>query len=303
MSSNHLILCRPLLLLPSIFPSIRVFSNVSALHIMWPKHWNFSFSISPSNECSGLISFRIDCFGLAVQGTLKSLLQHRSSKASILQHSAFFTAQLSHLHRTTGNSLKRRQAAQQLSSNSQESVQTTFILSQPQISLGAPLKSAQDPLSAGSHPGPARVASRLAAALPAHACHCAVSPPPASERWGDERLFPSEASPPPLPDQSGDLAAPSLSSCSSFLYLHWPPDCSTNMPGNPPALGFCTCHSFCPNNFPQMPTYLPSLLPQVSAPMSSVLHSEVRATLTGHKNCNPSCCVTCPSLLGCSLQH
>ena len=92
MPSNHLILCRPLLLLPSIFPSIRVFSNESALRIKWPKYWSFSFSISPSNEHPGLISFRMDWLGLlAVQGTLKSLLQHHNSKASILQHSAFFT--------------------------------------------------------------------------------------------------------------------------------------------------------------------------------------------------------------------
>ena len=92
MPSNHLILCRPLLLLPSIFPSIRVFSNESALHIRWPKYWSFSFSISPSSESSGLVSFRIDWFDLlAVQGTLKSLLQHHSLKASILQCSAFFT--------------------------------------------------------------------------------------------------------------------------------------------------------------------------------------------------------------------
>jgi len=93
MPSNHLILCHPFLLLPSIFPSIRVFSNELALHIRWPKYWSFSFGISLSSECSGLISFRIDWFGiLAVQGTLKSLLQHHSSKASILQHSAFFMA-------------------------------------------------------------------------------------------------------------------------------------------------------------------------------------------------------------------
>ena len=92
MPSNHLILCRPLLLLPSIFPSIRVFSKESALHIRWPKYWNFSFNISPSNEYPGLISFRKDWLDLlAVQGTLKSLLQHHSSKASILQCSAFFT--------------------------------------------------------------------------------------------------------------------------------------------------------------------------------------------------------------------
>ena len=97
MPSNHLILCRPLLLPPSIFPSIRVFSNESALHIKWPKYWSFSFSISPSNEYSGLISFRMDWLDLlAVQGTLKSLLQHHSSKASILQCSAFFMVQLSH---------------------------------------------------------------------------------------------------------------------------------------------------------------------------------------------------------------
>ena len=97
MPSNHLILCRPLLLLPSVIPSIRVFSNESVLHIRWPKCWSFSYSISPSNECSGLISFRMDWFDLlAVQGTLKSCLQHHSSKASILQCSTFFTVQLSH---------------------------------------------------------------------------------------------------------------------------------------------------------------------------------------------------------------
>ena len=106
MPSNHLILCCPLLLLPSIFPSIRVFSNESVLHIRWPKYWSFSFSISPSNEYSGLISFRIDWFDLlAVQGTLKSLLQHHSSKASILQHSAFHMIQLSHPNRTTGKTI------------------------------------------------------------------------------------------------------------------------------------------------------------------------------------------------------
>ena len=97
MSSNHLILCRPLLLPPSIFPSIGVFSNESVLRIRWPKYWSFSFSLSPSNEYSGLISFRMDWLDLlAVQGTLKSLLQHHSSKAAILQHSAFFMVQLSH---------------------------------------------------------------------------------------------------------------------------------------------------------------------------------------------------------------
>ena len=103
MPSNHLILCCPLLLLPSIFPSIRVFSNESALHIRWPKYWSFSFSISPSNEYSGLISFRMDWLDLlAVQGTLKSLLQYHSSKASILWCSAFFIVQLSHPYMTTG---------------------------------------------------------------------------------------------------------------------------------------------------------------------------------------------------------
>ena len=103
MPSNHLILCHPLLLPPSVFPSIRVFSNESVLHIMWPKNWSFIFNISPSNEYSGLISFRIDWFDLlAVQGTPKSLLQHHSSKASILQHLVFFIVQLSHLYMTTG---------------------------------------------------------------------------------------------------------------------------------------------------------------------------------------------------------
>ena len=104
--SNHLILCHPLFLLPSIFPSIRVFSNESALHIRWPKHWSFSFSISPSNECPGPISFRMDWLDLlAVQGTLKSLLQHHSSKASILRCSAFFTVQFSHSNMTTGKTI------------------------------------------------------------------------------------------------------------------------------------------------------------------------------------------------------
>ena len=106
MPSNHLILCRPLLLLPSIFPSIRVFSNESAPHIRWPKYWSFSFNISPSNQHSGLISFRIDWLDLlAVQGTLKSLLQHHSSKASILRCSAFFIVQLSHPYMTTGKTI------------------------------------------------------------------------------------------------------------------------------------------------------------------------------------------------------
>ena len=106
MPSKQLILCRPLLLLPSIFPSIRVFSNESVLHIRWPNYQSLSFSISPSNEYSGLISFRIDWFDLlAVQGTLKSLLQHHSSKASILWHSAFFIVQLSHPYMTTGKTI------------------------------------------------------------------------------------------------------------------------------------------------------------------------------------------------------
>ena len=106
MPSNHLILCHPLLLLPSIFPSIRVFSSELALHIRWPKYWSFSFSISASNEYSGLISFRIDWFDLlAVQGTLKSLLQHHSSKASILRCSAFFIVQLPHPYMTTGKTI------------------------------------------------------------------------------------------------------------------------------------------------------------------------------------------------------
>ena len=106
MPSNHLILCRPLLLLLSIFPSIRVFSNESALHIRWPNDWSFSFNISPSNEHSGLISFRMDWLNLlTVQGTLKSLLQHHSFKASILWHSAFLIVQLSHLYMTTGKTI------------------------------------------------------------------------------------------------------------------------------------------------------------------------------------------------------
>ena len=107
MPSNHLILCHPLLLLSPIPPSIRVFSNESTLHIMWPKYWSFSFSIIPSKKIQGLISFRMDWLDLlAVQGTLKSLLQHHNSKASILWHSAFFTVQLSHPYMTTGKTIK-----------------------------------------------------------------------------------------------------------------------------------------------------------------------------------------------------
>ena len=106
MPSNHLILCYPLLVLPSIFPSIRVISNESALHVRWPKYWNFSFNVTPTNEHSGLISFRLDWLDLlAVQGTLKNLLQHHSSKASILWCSASFTLQLSHPYMTTGKNI------------------------------------------------------------------------------------------------------------------------------------------------------------------------------------------------------
>ena len=112
MPSKHLILCRLLLLPPSIFPSIRVFSNESVLHIRWPKNWSFSFSICSSNEYSGLISFRMDWLDLlAVQGTLKTLLQHYSSKASIFRHSAFFIVQLSHPHMITGKTIALTAAA------------------------------------------------------------------------------------------------------------------------------------------------------------------------------------------------
>ena len=105
MPSNHLVLCCPFLLLPSVFPSIRVFSSESVLRIRWPKYGSFSFSISPSNEYSGSISFRIDWFDLAVQGTLKSLFQHHSLKASFLQHSSFFAVQLSYPYMTTGKTV------------------------------------------------------------------------------------------------------------------------------------------------------------------------------------------------------
>ena len=106
MPSSHLILCRSLLLPPSVFPSIRVFSNELVLHIGWPEYWSFNFGISPSNEYSGLISFRIEWFNLfAVQGTLKSLLQHYNAKASVLLHSVFFMVQLSHPYMTTGNTI------------------------------------------------------------------------------------------------------------------------------------------------------------------------------------------------------
>ena len=106
MASSHLILCRPLLLLPPIPPSLRVFFNESTLHMRWPKYWSFSFNISPSNEHAGLLSFRMDWLDLlAFQGTLKSLLQHHTSKASIFRHSAFFTVQLSHPYMTTGKTI------------------------------------------------------------------------------------------------------------------------------------------------------------------------------------------------------
>ena len=106
MPSSHLILCHPLLLVPSIFPSIRVFSNESVLDIRWPKYWSFSFSLSPTNDYSGLTSVKMDWLDLlSVQGTLKSLLQHHSSKASILQHSTFFVVQLSHPYMTTGKTI------------------------------------------------------------------------------------------------------------------------------------------------------------------------------------------------------
>ena len=117
MPSNHVILCCPLLLLPSIFPSIGVFSYESALHIRWPKYWNFSFNISPSNEHPGLISFRMDWLDLlAVQGILKSLLQHHGSKPSILLCSAFFIVQLSHPYMTSGKTLTRRTFVDRLTS-------------------------------------------------------------------------------------------------------------------------------------------------------------------------------------------
>ena len=125
MPSSHLILCRALLLWPSIFLSIRVFSNESALHITWAKYWSFSFNISPSKEIPGLISFRMDWLELlAVQGTLKSLLQHHSSKASILQCSAFFTVQVSHPHMTTGKTIAL--ARRTLVSKSQQSNVSAF---------------------------------------------------------------------------------------------------------------------------------------------------------------------------------
>ena len=165
------------------------------------------------------------------------------------------------------------------------------------------MKSAQDPLSAASRPGPAHVASGLAwLSQLTHAPVQSLLHP--RQRGGGMRDFSHQR--PPLPhfrtrvETFQPLHSPPA---APFIYLHWPPDCSTNVPGNPPALGLCTCHSFCPDNFPQMPTCLPSLLPQISAPMPAVFHSEVRAELTGHENCNPSCRETCPSLLGFPLQH
>ena len=125
MPSSHLILCRPLLLLPSIAPSIRVFSNESTLHMRWPKYWSFSLSIIPSKEIPGLISFRMDWLDLlAVQGTLKSLLQHHISKASILQRSAFFTVQLSHPYMTTGKTIALTAAAAAAAAKSLQSFPT-----------------------------------------------------------------------------------------------------------------------------------------------------------------------------------
>ena len=127
MPSNHLILCCPLLLLPSIFPSIKVFSNKSALRIRWPKYWSFSFNFSPSNEYPGLISFRMDWLDLlAVQGTLKSLLQHHSSKKSILWCSALFIVQLSHPHMPTGKTiaLTRQECLQEFFLKNRSKMQT-----------------------------------------------------------------------------------------------------------------------------------------------------------------------------------
>ena len=127
MPSSHVILCRPLLLLPPIPPSIRVFSNESTLHMRWPKYWSFSLSISPSNEHPGLVFFRMDWLDLlAVQGTLKSLLQHHSSKASILQHSAFFTVQFSHPYMTNGKTivLTRRAFVSKVINNPDKHIKT-----------------------------------------------------------------------------------------------------------------------------------------------------------------------------------
>ena len=139
MPSNNLILCRPLLLLPSIFPSIRVFSSESVLHVMWPKYWSFSFSISPFTEYSGLISFRMDWLDLlAVQGTLKGLLQHHISKASILQRSAFFIVQLSHPYMTTGKIITTKLLLLFLSTTSfprRLGVEGSGVLSYLQVSL------------------------------------------------------------------------------------------------------------------------------------------------------------------------
>ena len=146
MPSIHLILCRPLLLLPSVFPSIRVFSNESALHIRWPKYWSFSFSISPSIEHSGLISFRVDWLDLlAVQGTLKSLLQHHSSKASIiLWRSAFLIVQLSHPYTTPGKTIALTRWDEQILKHCQW-LQSTLYAGSLRVSL-SPLPPVTDPL-------------------------------------------------------------------------------------------------------------------------------------------------------------
>ena len=147
MPSNHLVLCRPFLLLPSIFPSIRVFSNESALRIKWPKCWSFSFNISPSNEHPGLISFRMDL--LAVQGTLKSLLQHHSSKASILCCLAFFMVQLSHPYMTTGKTiaLTRRTFVGKVMSflfNMLSTLVTTFLPKRKRLNFMAAITNCSD---------------------------------------------------------------------------------------------------------------------------------------------------------------
>ena len=143
MPSNHLILCCPLLLLPSIFPSIRVFSSEAALHIRWLKYWSFSFSTSPSNEYSELISFRIDCINLfAVQGTSKSLLQHHSSKASVLQCSALFIVQLSHPYMTTGKTtaLTRQTFVGKVTSQLLNTLSRLVIAFLPMVSVVTPTK-------------------------------------------------------------------------------------------------------------------------------------------------------------------
>ena len=152
MPSNHLILCHPLLLLPPIPPSIRVFSNESTRCIRWPKYWSFSFSIIPSKEIPGLISFRMEWLDLlAVQGTLKSLLQHHSSKASILRRSAFFTVQLSHPYMTTGKTIaltRRTFVGKTVSPLSQARPQSCFRIPRPPGSFWSPQKKENTPQKA-----------------------------------------------------------------------------------------------------------------------------------------------------------